>query len=301
VGIVVRCYMVHHHGMSLLAFDNALHGDVMRTRFHSDPRVRATEALLHEHVPTTILPTTGEAHEERPLPRVTPIHGVAATQTHTPDTATPRTQLLSNGSCSVMLTNSGGGYLRWRDLDITRWRADTTCDVPGPVCYIRDLDAGTLWSVTHHPVRSSESRYTWNFTPDKAEFRRRSGPCDTFTEIAVSAEDDAEVRRVTLVNVSRKTCRLELTSYLELALAPHKTDRAHPAFNKLFIETEWLPQCQALLARRRPRSPQDQPVWAAHIMVLESTTVEAPNSRPIVRAFSAAEGRWKIPRPSGRH
>jgi cellobiose phosphorylase len=276
VGIVVRCYMVHHHGMSLLAFDNALHGDVMRTRFHSDPRVRATEALLHEHVPTTILPTTGEAHEERPLPRVTPIHGVAATQTHTPDTATPRTQLLSNGSCSVMLTNSGGGYLRWRDLDITRWRADTTCDVPGPVCYIRDLDAGTLWSTTHQPVRSPERRYAWNFTPDKAEFRRRSGPCDTFTEIAVSAEDDAEVRRVTLVNVSRQPCRLELTSYLELALAPHKADRAHPAFNKLFIETEWLPQCQALLARRRPRSPQDLPVWVAHLMVLESPAPGPP-------------------------
>ena len=136
--------------------------------------------------------------------------------------------------------------------------------------------AGTLWSATHQPVRWPESRYTWNFTPDKAEFRRRSGPCDTFTEIAVSAEDDAEVRRVTLVNVSRQPCRLELTSYLELALAPHKADRAHPAFNKLFIETEWLPQCQALLARRRPRSPQDQPVWAAHLMVVESPAAEAP-------------------------
>lgn len=274
-GIVVRCYMVHHHGMSLLAFDNALHQNVMRTRFHSDPRVRATEALLHERIPASITPTTGEAHEERPVPRVTPITGAAAAPAHTPDTATPRTQLLSNGACSVMITNSGGGYLRWRDLDVTRWRADTTCDVPGPVCYIRDLDGGTLWSVTHQPVRSSESRYAWNFTPDKAEFRRRSGPCDTFTEIAISAEDDAEVRRVTLVNVSRQPCRLELTSYLELALAPHKADRAHPAFNKLFIETEWLPGCQALLARRRPRSPHDQPVWAAHLMVLESPAVES--------------------------
>ena len=275
-GIVVRCYMVHHHGMSLLAFDNALHGDVMRTRFHSDPRMRATEALLHEHIPASISPTMGEAREERPVPRVTPIIGAATAHAHTPDTATPRTQLLSNGACSVMVTNSGGGYLRWRDLDVTRWRADTTCDVPGPVCYIRDLDGGILWSVTHQPVRSPELRYAWNFTPGKAEFRRRSGPCDTFTEIAVSAEDDAEVRRVTLVNVSRQPCRLELTSYLELALAPHKADRAHPAFNKLFIETEWLPQSQALLARRRPRSPQDQPVWVAHLMVLESPAGSPP-------------------------
>jgi cellobiose phosphorylase len=157
--------------------------------------------LLHEQFPASISPTTDGPHDERPAPRVTPITGAAAAPAHAPDTAAPRTQLLSNGACSVMVTNSGGGYLRWRDLDITRWRSDTTCDVPGPVCYIRNLqgvDGGTLWSVTHHPVRSSESRYTWNFTPDKAEFRRRSGPCDTFTEIAVSAEDDAEIRRVTL-------------------------------------------------------------------------------------------------------
>src|SRR5207245_1764819 len=118
---------------------------------------------------------------------------------------------------------------------------------------------------------SPERRYTWSFTPDKAEFRRRSGPCETITEIVISAEDDAEVRRVTLVNTSRKTCELELTSYLELALAPHRTDRAHPAFNKLFIETEWLPNCEALVARRRLRASDDRPVWAAHLMVPESS------------------------------
>ena len=275
-GIVVRCYMVHHHGMSLLAFDNALHQNVMRTRFHSDPRLRATEALLHERIPASIIPAAGEVREERPLPRVTPITGAAAAPAHTPDTATPRTQLLSNGTCSVMVTNSGGGYLRWRDLDVTRWHADTTCDVPGPACYIQDLDGGMLWSVTHQPVRSPGLLYAWNFTPDRAEFRQCGGPCDTFTEIVVSAEDDAEIRRVTLVNVSQQPCRLELTSYLELALAPHKTDRAHPAFNKLFIETEWLPEYQALLARRRPRSPHDQPVWAAHLMVMESPPVDPP-------------------------
>ena len=275
-GIAVRCYMVHHQGMSLLAFDNALHDGVMRQRFHSDPRIRASEPLLHEHIPATILPTTGEAHEERPLPRVTPIAGAAAAAPHTADTLTPRTHLLSNGNCSVMVTNSGGGYLRWLDFDITRWRADTTRDLPGAACYIRDLDRETIWSTTNQPVPVPKSRYTWIFTPDKAEFRRTTEPCDTFTEIAVSAEDDAEVRLITLVNISRKACRLELTSYAELALAPHKTDRAHPAFNKLFIETEWLPHCGALLARRRLRAPDDRPIWVAHLMVAESPSAEPP-------------------------
>src|SRR5437667_1045339 len=269
-GIIIHCYMVHHQGMSLLAYGNALHDNAMRRRFHSDPRIRATEPLLHEHIPEQILPTTGEAHEERPVRQTIATVGAPALA-QTPDIASPRTHLLSNGTCSVTVTNSGGGYLRWLDLDVTRWRADATCDVSGAFCYIRDLVSGTTWSNTHQPVRSPERRYTWSFTPDKAEFRRRSGPCETITEIVISAEDDAEVRRVTLVNTSRKSCRLELTSYLELALAPHRTDRAHPAFNKLFIETEWLPNCKALVARRRLRAPDDRPVWAAHLMVPESS------------------------------
>jgi len=276
-GIIIHCYMVHHQGMSLLAYDNALHENAMRRRFHSHPRIRATEPLLHEHIPEQILPTTGEVHEERPVRRTIPIVG-AAVMAQTPDISSPRIHLLSNGTCSVTVTNSGGGYLRWLDLDVTRWKADSTCDVSGPVCYIRDLESGTIWSNTHQPVRSPERRYIWSFTPDKAEFRRRSGPCETITEIVVSAEDDAEVRRVTLVNTSRKTCQLELTSYLELALAPHRTDRAHPAFNKLFIETEWLPHCEALVARRRLRAPDDQPIWAAHLMVPESSSSTADST-----------------------
>src|SRR5438094_616518 len=185
-----------------------------------------------------------------------------------PAAAMKNLRRLANLGDSTLLGD--GGYLRWLELDVTRWRADATCDMSGPFCYIRDLESGTTWSNTHQPVRSPERRYTWSFTADKAEFRRRSGPCETITEIVISAEDDAEVRRVTLVNTSRKTCQLELTSYLELALAPHRTDRAHPAFNKLFIETEWLPNCEALVARRRLRGPDDRSVWAAHLMVPES-------------------------------
>src|SRR5882757_1794538 len=273
-GIIIHCYMVHHQGMSLLAYDNALHDNAMRKRFHSDPRIRATEPLLHEHIPEQILPSTGEGHEERPVRQTIAIVGAAAVA-QTPEISSPRIHLLSNGTCSVTVTNSGGGYLRWLDLDVTRWRADATCDVSGAFCYIRDLESGTTWSNTHQPVRSPERRYTWSFTPDKAEFRRRSGPCETITEIVISAEDDAEVRRVTLVNTSRKPCRLELTSYIELALAPHRTDRAHPAFNKLFIETEWLPRGEALAAGRRLRGSDDRPVWAAHLMVPESV-IEVP-------------------------
>jgi len=140
-GIIIHCYMAHHQGMSLLAYDNALHDNTMRRRFHSDPHVRATEPLLHEHIPEQILPTTGEVQEERPLPRAISIGG-SAVVTQTPDISSPRVHLLSNGACSVMVTNSGGGYLRWLDLDVTRWRADTTCDARSRASLHLEFHAG---------------------------------------------------------------------------------------------------------------------------------------------------------------
>jgi cyclic beta-1,2-glucan synthetase len=83
------------------------------------------------------------------------------------------------------------------------------------------------------------------------------------TEIIVAPEDDVEIRRMALINRSSRDRRLELTSYVELALAPHNADLQHPAFNKLFIETEALPEQRALLAWRRPRNGDEPPVYVA--------------------------------------
>ena len=49
-----------------------------------------------------------------------------------------------------------------------------------------------------------------------------------------------------------------------MCLNHRKADQAHPAFAKLFLETEFDSRRGALLARRRPRSPKEQPVWAIH-------------------------------------
>ena len=79
---------------------------------------------------------------------------------------------------------------------------------------------------------------------------------------------------ITLINHSTETRYIELTSYLELVLAPHLTDRAHPCFNKLFIETEALPELSALLAFRRLRSPNELPLWAVHVLSVSPKSEE---------------------------
>jgi cyclic beta-1,2-glucan synthetase len=265
-GVIVYAYMAHHQGMSLLAMDNLLQDNAMQKRFHGDLRIRAMEPLLYEGVPPSrdvsyLSPTEARLPSRLIAAPVESISGRFCSE----KTPAPRTQLFSNGSYSCMITNSGGGYSRWRDYDLTRWRADPTRDHWGSYCYIRDLDTGEFWSTTYHPTDKSDPSYSVTYHLERAEFKRVYSGIETTTEIAVSPEDDVEVRQIVLVNRSGRRRRLDLTSYAELALAPHATDRAHPAFNKLFIQTEALTGKNALLASRRSGSDKGSGLWAGQV------------------------------------
>ena len=181
-----------------------------------------------------------------------------------PHSITPKVQLLSNGQLSTMTTNAGGGYIRWKDLDVTRWRADTTKDDYGSFLYFRDLDSGDIWSNFYHPLDQEPDRYSVTFPLDRAEYRRRDNGLETKTEIIISPEDNVEIRRITLTNRSIRSRQIQTTSYYELALASHGADRQHPAFNKLFIQTEAVQASDALLAYRRPRQEDEPPIYTVH-------------------------------------
>jgi cyclic beta-1,2-glucan synthetase len=274
-GVIVRAYMAHHQGMGFLSLTNFLHGNAIQRRFHADARVRAVEPLLHERVP--ILPSLHHISTRESAPSAMSVGEVApsVSKLDTPHTAAPKTQLLCNGRYGLMLTNAGGGYSQWGEFEITRWRSDRTQDQWGTFCYIHDVDSHRLWSNTYHPIGGKVEAYSVNFALDRAVFRRADNGIHTETEVIVSPEDDVELRRITLVNRSVRTRHLNLTSYVELSMAPHNADRQHPAFNKLFIRTEAVPQHQALLACRRPRREDDPSIYVAHRFSLEQTEDEA--------------------------
>ena len=274
-GAIVRAYMAHHQGMSFLALTNFLQNDYLKRQFRADPRIRMVEPLLQERIP--IMPPL---HHITTRERVSSVASVgepkpSVSQFETPHTSTPKTQLLCNGKYSLMLTSVGGGYSRWGDFEITRWRSDPTQDSWGTFCYIRDVDSGRLWCSTYQPIRGHVEQFSANFSLDRAVFRRVDSHILTETEIIIAPEDDVEIRRMTLVNQSVFSRQLELTSYIELALAPHNVDRQHPAFNKMFIQTEALPEQQALLAYRRLRSAVDPPIYVAHRFTLEPIAGES--------------------------
>jgi cyclic beta-1,2-glucan synthetase len=275
-GVVIYTYMAHHQGMSLIALDDVLHHDAMVERFHRDVRVRAVESLLFERVPIVRLPPeeTGVAiaplrltRDEEPVDRL-----------WREDSATPRVHLQGNGHYALMVTNSGASHSRWNDFDVTRWRSDTTLDRWGSFVYTRDVRSSTVWSTALQPLGDTAHETMVRFSADRAEFARTLFGIETIMEVTVAAEDDAELRRLTITNRSLRGRHLEFTSYLELALAPHRTDSSHPAFTKMFVETERLDN-GALVAWRRPRAPEDAPIWAAHVLVGATGELEYETDR----------------------
>jgi cellobiose phosphorylase len=277
-GIVIYTYMAHHQGMSLLALDAALHHDVMRHRFHRDVRIRAVESLLFERMPTTPLP------EEEAKPSVIRRRTAATEElperTWKEDTPCPRVHLQGNGHYSLMVTSAGGGYSRSNEFDVNRWRSDSARDSWGSFVYIRDLRSAAIWSATYQPVGGQLGSSFATFSADRAEFHRTVLGLESVMDVAIAAEDAVELRRLTITNRTLRKRQVELTSYVELSMMPHRADVAHPAFAKMFIETEAASE-DTLIAHRRPRSPEEAPVWAAHVLIGASGGIQHETDRSL--------------------
>ncbi len=267
---VVKAYMAHHQGMGFVAIAGELTGHRMRERFHSDPLVETAELLLQERVPRHIRPAQPHVEEVEFVRSLRELPPPVTRSYPLADTPTPATHFLSNGRYSVMVTNAGGGYSRWMDTAVSRYREDITRDCWGQFCFIRDASSGKTWSNTFQPSLTPYDDYHCILSADRAEFRRRDGDIEAYTEVVVSPEDDVEVRRIALTNHGHGTVELEVTSYFEVSLAPQSGDQAHRAFSNLFVETEAVDDLQTLLFTRRPRSSAEERVWGFHTLSCET-------------------------------
>jgi len=289
---VIRSFMVHHQGMGLLALSYLLHDRPMQRRFESDPLLQSTLLVLQERSPeagafysnTTEMAAIRSTAPEQAMP-------MRILSQHT--TPMPETQLLSNGRYHVMVTNAGGSYSRWKDLAVTRWREDSTRDNWGNFCYVRDMEDGRFWSTTYQPTLVDPRKHEVIFSEGRAEFRRSDRNIDLYTEIVVSPEDDIELRRTRITNKSDRERTIEVTSFAEVVMAPAAADAAHPAFSKLFVQTEILRDEKAILCTRRPRGQADVMPWLMHSMMVHDAAVtavsfETDRSRFIGRGNTAA-------------
>ena len=274
--VIVRSFMAHHQGMNLVALSHALLGRPMQGRFETEPSFQATLMLLQERIPKTSAVHTHVAQHAEGSAFASPPETSALAPIGA-DSPTPEVQLLSNGRLHVMVTNAGGGYCRWRDLAITRWREDTTCDNWGSFVYLRDVESGEYWSATHQPTLRRADSYEAMFTEGRAEYRRRDLGYEAYTEIVVSPEDDIELRRLRITNHAEVRRTIEVTSYAEVVLAPQAADALQPSFGNLFVQTEIVPARRTILCTRRPRSATEPTPWMFHLIAPHGVVAGAPS------------------------
>jgi cyclic beta-1,2-glucan synthetase len=286
---VVRSYMAHHQGMLLVALGNVLGGRSMVDRFHANPLVETGELLLNEHAPNVApaeWPTVDSVEVGDTVEGAHPPHApgpwTAIDRVH------PQAFVVSNGRLSSLVTDSGGGGLRWHGLALTRYEPDSTRDEDGVWIYVRDEDNGDIWRAT-----AAEGRTT--YAMHKIELHRRNAGISVHVDVAVAPADDVEVRLVTVHNESDRVRHITVTSAGRPVLFPARQAPTHPAFSSLFVETEWLEDLDALVFARRPQSAKEEPAVLVHRLVFEGSSITPAGYETDRVAFYGRRGSTRAP------
>lgn len=274
--VIVSEYMAHHQGMILMAMANYFHEDIMVQRMHSDPRIQSVELILQEQVPHSIPVQDPYGEDVNGTQRLI-VAPVEIVPWQVPvQTPIPQMHLLSNGSYNVLISNMGGGYSSWHGIDLTRWQPDGVLDSWGTWIYIQEMNGDNakesdLWSACHQPIPGNAEDMQVTYFAHMAVFHRMENGIDTNTEITVAPDDPVEIRRMHLHNNSDLFRTLRMTSYGEVILGSQTADSRHPAFNKLFIESEFVENLDLQIFSRRPRSEQDTTVFMGHMLIAKGS------------------------------
>ena len=255
---IVKSYMAHHQGMNLAAINNYLNEGILRERFHADMMIKAAEVLLEEKRQSHLISIAKQGYTikiGKPLFKedIYSNRYVGSTGMNP-----PVVNYLSNGKYSMMITSDGDGFSKYEDRMLYRWRSDIYANT-GNYIYIKDMKQGKLWSTTYHPTKAEPEDYQVVFSPHKTEFKRRDGDITTQMTVSLDSEYNFEIRKVTLTNRGNEEKQLEVTSYLEVVDDTHLAELSHPAFNKLFLESEYLEEQEIFLVKRRRKKEEDNP------------------------------------------
>ncbi len=267
---IIRSYMAHHQGMILVSLANYLLRDPMIHRFHADPAVQSVELLLQEIIPDQA--PIEYPHQDEVAAHPEPQNQVSLAPWVVPvETNFPQVHVMSNGRFSTFITSAGSGYSQWQGVGLTRWQADTTLDNWGMWIYLRDKDSGEVWSAGFQPTGEEPVSHQVLFYPHQTEFHRRDHDIALHMQIAVTADDDVEIRQIALINHSNQERHLSLSSYAEVLLATQVEQ--HPAFNKMFIQSEYIADRNMLLFHRRPRAKDEQPIFLGHLLMTRTDEI----------------------------
>ena len=272
---IVRTYMAHHQGMSLLAINNYLNENIMQQRFMSNPAMGAYNLLLEEQIPNVKGRKKVVARVKKEKVSIKPKQAPAVRAYNGINLEIPKVHIMTNGNYSMLLNDQGGGYSKIRNTDITRWREGQIENEYGTFFMIEQMSSGLNYSASYAPLNSLGEDYKVVFESHKTTFTRRDGMIDSKYEIAIPYEDNIEIRKLTLENTGDMPETLSVLSYLEPILTGQSQDRSHKTFSNLFIETEVDKNTHTMLAKRRStQDSQEQITLAQRLIVSDKFKVK---------------------------
>ena len=150
----------------------------------------------------------------------------------------PEVSVLSNKKYCLLMNDRGNSFSRYRTLQLNRYRKVTEQDY-GLFMYIKDTKTNHVWSNTYAPINTKPDNYEVVFASDSIKYLRTDGKMMTKTEIVVTKDHHAEIRKITFKNNSDQDKTLELTTYTEVILSENMDDVSHRVFNNMFISSEY--------------------------------------------------------------
>lgn len=267
---IVKSFMIHHQGMSLMSLTNILNNNIFRERFHKDSRVESCELLLQEKYCNKATFSREKVDTVKLLEK--PLEDIIIRSYNTPYTEFPEIATLSNGEYNLIITNRGSGYSKLRDINLYRWKKDFINDNKGMYIYIKDINENKYWSATYEPTRINTDEYKVKFAFNKAKFNCKYNNINSSLSVDISGEDNIEIRILELENLSNEDKILEITTYSEITLTSNDGDISHPAFSNLFISTESF-ENNTILAYRRPRKKSDKKIYGYQRLLCDGNMV----------------------------
>ncbi|MBR6033598.1 MAG: hypothetical protein IKP28_02510 [Clostridia bacterium] len=256
---IVKTYMAHHQGLILISINNFFHDNIMVERFMKNPEIESVDILLQERMPQLAV-LTKEKKE-----RIEKIH-VDDYETYSqrvytkPNPNINRTNVISSDNYTIFMDEFGKGFSKYNNLLINRFNEDSDLE-QGVFFYLKNVRTKQIWSDSNLKCVKKPDKYRILFMPDSNIIYRYDGNIETKTKITIAPEEPVELRTIEIKNTGNKDEIIELTSVLEPVLSNKEQDSAHPAFNGLFLNYEWLSKVEAILVRRNKRRKDESNVY----------------------------------------
>ncbi len=168
-----------------------------------------------------------------------------------PRTPKPWINVISNSDYSLMVSQTGGGC-SWRgnagQNRLTRLYQDIIKDNYGKYFYIRDLDAGDLWSITYQPMQVPYQEFEVRHGIGYSILKYKAHDVLSEMKLFVVPNQPLEIIEIKVTNQSNKTKKLDLTSYFEWEAGIHPDE--HREFHKLFMETSYDESLRAIKLKK---------------------------------------------------